>query len=379
MKIIRPLTINNAALVSSNVTEADFAVWSGVTTYAVADKVILISPTSTLTMTIASPCVVSWSANGLSNDTPVVLTTTGNLPTGLTAGQEYFVRNRTTNTFNLATVKGGLAIGTSGTQAGTHTGTARVHKIFESLVASNLNNPPLISPTKWLDSGATNRWKMFDASVQAQTSNPSSIADTFAITGRVDSAILFNVDAATARVVMTDAVVGVVYDQTFDLISASGIVDWYAYFFEPIVRAHDVVVTDMLPYADPSIAVTLTDTGNTVLCGECVLGLSKEIGGTSYGASVGIQDYSIKQKDTFGNYAILERAFNKRGRFTLFLPNTFLDDLQLRLASYRATAVVYIGADQYTSTAIYGFYKDFDVTIAYPNDSLCTLELEGLT
>jgi len=79
---------------------------------------------ATATITIASPGVVTWSAHGLLNGDPVVLTTTGALPTGLTAGTTYYVSSKTADTFQLAATSGGSAINTSGTQSGTHTATA---------------------------------------------------------------------------------------------------------------------------------------------------------------------------------------------------------------------------------------------------------------
>lgn len=75
----------------------------------------------TVTMTIASPCVVSLTAHGLSNDDPVVFTTSGALPTGLTAGTVYYVVNKNTDDFQVSATVGGSAINTSGSQSGTHT------------------------------------------------------------------------------------------------------------------------------------------------------------------------------------------------------------------------------------------------------------------
>lgn len=80
--------------------------------------------TSSVTITIASPGVVTWNAHGLADGDPVRLTTTGALPTGLTAGTTYYVLNSATNTFQVAATAGGSAINTSGSQSGTHTATA---------------------------------------------------------------------------------------------------------------------------------------------------------------------------------------------------------------------------------------------------------------
>lgn len=74
----------------------------------------------TVTMTIASPAVVTKTAHGLENDDPVIFRTTGALPTGIVAGTTYFVKNKTANTFEISATVGGASINTSGTQSGTH-------------------------------------------------------------------------------------------------------------------------------------------------------------------------------------------------------------------------------------------------------------------
>lgn len=259
---------------------------------------------------------------------------------------------------------------------------ANTHWIVESLQAGNIGHTPtgLDSDTWWLKTGNTNRWAMFDGVIQSQTSAADEIAVTLtSTTERIDSVALFNIDCATAQVTVTDATDGVVYDETVSMVSASGITDWYAYFFEPITRITDYVFTELPPYLGADIDVTLSDAGGTVLCGACVIGLSREIGGTQCGAQIGIQDYSIKQQDAFGNYTILERAYNKRAVFQVIVENNLIDELQIILAGYRATAAVYIGSDDYASTMIYGYYKDFSVVISYPTVSILSIELEGLT
>lgn len=75
----------------------------------------------TATVTIASPGVFTLTAHGLVANAPIRINTTGALPTGLTAGGLYFVRNPTANTFEVSATSGGASINTSGTQSGTHT------------------------------------------------------------------------------------------------------------------------------------------------------------------------------------------------------------------------------------------------------------------
>src|ERR1044072_8336082 len=79
---------------------------------------------STVTISIATPGVVSWNSHGQSNGAPIILNTTGALPTGLSPGVTYFVVNAAANTFQLAATVGGSAINTTGSQSGVHTAIA---------------------------------------------------------------------------------------------------------------------------------------------------------------------------------------------------------------------------------------------------------------
>jgi hypothetical protein len=77
----------------------------------------------TATITIANPAVVTRVAHGLVAGDQIVFSTTGALPTGLTAGTRYFVlaAGLTADTFELSATSGGSAIVTTGSQSGVHT------------------------------------------------------------------------------------------------------------------------------------------------------------------------------------------------------------------------------------------------------------------
>ena len=259
------------------------------------------------------------------------------------------------------------------------------HHKYRSLQAGNIGHDPIAdsalpTPLWWTDYGADNRWKMFDQSITSQSTNPDGIEVVLTPTGQiVDSAVFLNVSAASVRVQVNDLVEGLVFDQTYDLTTDSGIQDWYAYFFSPVVRTLNFAVTDLPLYMSPTLTLTLSDPGTTVACGAIAIGLSQSIGDSQYGAQLGIQDYSVKQVDAFGNYTILERAFSKRGLFELWVAAAYTSELQRLLENYRATPIIYIGTDIHAATIFYGFYKDFTINIRYMEISVCSLEIEGLT
>ena len=199
------------------------------------------------------------------------------------------------------------------------------------------------------------------------------------VSGRVDTLGLLNVQATSVRVECTAPGVGVVMDQMFNLVSTSGINNWYAYLFEEIVRLNYKTILDLPNYLNMTIKVTVTNTAGNASLGVLVLGRQKYIGRTQYGSSVGIADFSKKIEDDFGGFTIIERPYRKKGSFNIMVDNTLIDELQTLLASFRAIPILYLGTDEFESTSVYGFYKDFSLTIQYPTETQCNLEVEGLT
>lgn len=80
-----------------------------------------ITAAAVVTITIATPAVVTWNSHGLVAGDIVSFETTGALPTGLITGTNYYVINPTTNTFQVSATPGGSAINTSGVQSGVQT------------------------------------------------------------------------------------------------------------------------------------------------------------------------------------------------------------------------------------------------------------------
>jgi hypothetical protein len=86
------------------------------------DTVTTANTTSaTVTISNASPAVITWTQSFV-NGQAVYFTTSGSLPTGLTASQIYYVINTTGTAFNVAATPGGAAINTSSAGSGTQTG-----------------------------------------------------------------------------------------------------------------------------------------------------------------------------------------------------------------------------------------------------------------
>jgi hypothetical protein len=121
----------------------------------------------TVTISIASPAKITLAGSSFHDGDKVVFRTTGALPTGLSAGIYYWVKNTTVNDFEVSTTYGGASVNTSGTQSGTQS--LRVHNSAQSysFVANATDEDSLLLLTKDL-------YNAFYAHVTDARANPST-------------------------------------------------------------------------------------------------------------------------------------------------------------------------------------------------------------
>ena len=193
----------------------------------------------------------------------------------------------------------------------------------------------------------------------------------------VNSLALINIDCAEVTVTVEDATEGVVYDETFSLISDSGIQDWYAYFFEPIVRDDRLAILDLPPYANADITVTFTDTG-TAKCGELIIGQFADLGFSQHGASYSIIDYSTKTTDSQGRVTITDGPYANKLDVDVILDTAVFGTVRNTLADLRTTPCAWIAEENNRNSIVYGYYREFDIILSNPTTSRCSLEIEGL-
>lgn len=271
--------------------------------------------------------------------------------------------------------------------ATTYTAAAKAiykHRIWESLQGTNLNKVPdaATSAAWWLDTGPTNRWAMFDGQTSTATTATGSLNSTVAPGIAVNGAALIGVTGiSSAKVEMFNGPT-LVFTQT-KTVDNTFISNWYEYFFEPYDVQTELVFGPMPPYASATVKMTLTGStgGTTVGCAAFSVGNVVEIGTVQAGAGAGIVDYSRKETDAFGTTTLVRRAFAKRSNYQMIVDNAQLRRVFSTLAELRATPAVWIGSDDYrlSPLVVYGFYKDFSISVAYPTFSTCSLEIEGLS
>ncbi len=110
-----------------------------------------VASSTTVTITNASPAVITWVDHGLTSDDVVRFTTTGTLPSGLVVGTSYYVLPVTTDTFRVCLASGGkngTPVNTSTAGSGVHTANWIVGQ--DNYGRARSSNPPIFrKPDHW--------------------------------------------------------------------------------------------------------------------------------------------------------------------------------------------------------------------------------------
>lgn len=251
---------------------------------------------------------------------------------------------------------------------------------WRSAADGNINNAPHTSPDKWVRIGALNRFRAFDMAINTQTKHADHISYRLKLNQGVSALALVNLTGGTsARLQAIDATLGTLYDRTIDLPRSPQQAGWWSWFFG--ARREKTQAAFLNIPAIPTAELQLDIYGSSALAvGVIMAGQMREFSmGVQMGARVGIQDYSRKERNEYGDLLVVERGFAKRASFNLTLRASEVDALQDFLTEVRAKSCLWIGSSRYDATVLYGPYKSFEIVIAYYDYSDCSLELEGLT
>ena len=254
------------------------------------------------------------------------------------------------------------------------------HKIYQRIVTGAGTTPPDLDQVNWLDGGYTNRYRMFDNTLSSVSSKMGGIQLTLTPNQIVNGIALLNVNASTVRVVMNDPIEGVVYDRTKELRSSSNVIDYYSYFFAPLLSENleTAIFLDLPSKPTATITVYVSSGAGLAEVGEVVYGVQSIVGRTNYGTAIGITSYSRKDTDEFGKVTVVKRKNSKYADYDIDIDNNKLAIVQRLFSEIDSVPCVFIGNPDMEELVVYGFYKEFKATISFPTVSKCTLRVEGL-
>lgn len=238
------------------------------------------------------------------------------------------------------------------------------HEIYEAAQSTTADYPP-DNPAQWLFVAPTNRWA-FLAPLSAERTVVSG-GWSATVTAIGDRVALLDMRADTVDVITRDSsgtqLDSITVDGRFDAVD-----NWKDYFFADIGFTRNAIVE--VDAATAEVDITVNQNADAAL-GNMAVGDNIDIGTTERGLRLGIQDFSIKDRNDFGEETLVKRESSEQLEGDAIV--TFSDDLVGLLAGLRARPVVW---DFRNDTAlqeavVFGFYRDFDLTrnAAFPTVS----------
>lgn len=252
---------------------------------------------------------------------------------------------------------------------------ATSHRVYESAKASNTGKDPTADAnqfnavgevTWWIEVGPTNLYAMFDGLVSTKTSNTAEITVTIR-PGYFNSFALFGIEADDISYTIKDSPGGNVIKTYSGPLEGSAPADYYEYFFYPFRPLKQFIVTDLDPYRNMEITISLTSPESVVKLGMLAIGDAKPIGAPLRGASVEPVDYSYVSTDSFGNTVVKKRSsatgLNINAKMRIEDAGFVLDVVK----EFLGTPVVVIGSKttMYEALTVFGLvsarqnYEDF--------------------
>lgn len=255
-------------------------------------------------------------------------------------------------------------------------------RIWESLQNSNTNHDPQ-DPAWWVEVGPNNTYGAFDSKLSAVSSVPHNTVFQYAFVlgdpvNHANSVSILGISASNSAMYPITVRIAVRKKSDNSLAVGSKTItsaETTQAIFNDLAVTGDII----------SVRIETTTLGSgsgTLSVSNILAGPQTLLGTTEYGATAGIVDYSKKDFDEFGQLVITERAFSKRLSAKVLVDNNDLNTVQRLLYSVRAKPCLWVGSDDSRfdeALTVYGFYRDFSTDIAYPDTSICNLEIEGLT
>ncbi len=258
------------------------------------------------------------------------------------------------------------------------------NSVWEVLTPHTADTAPTEEDSRWLRIGPTNQYAMFDKQVNTRTISTSGTIQLSIQAGRVDSLALLGLKATNVAVELV--VEGQIeFQASANLITRKSTGTWLGFFTEPFYQQEfyivqgmvDTALIDLPRYLNATLNITISNTGGAAECGMCRAGLLLEIGDTDNGAETGIEDYSLREINAFGQLSQQERAFAKEISTEVFIDTDRIDFIYGWLTKLKDEPLVWIGIKHHSAYIVYGYGK-WRITRKGAILSKMSIDIEGL-
>ena len=255
----------------------------------------------------------------------------------------------------------------------------------DNLISTETDSQGVPIPPPWVLQGSTNRWRMLDMTTGIErttvaTDSDNSIRVLIALDDVVDAVALFNITGTHVTIRQRDGEGNEIYLFEQDMLSDPDEPFWWGFFWGNRDNTGTIIRTDLPPELPSTLEIIIEGSEEPAQLGKLVIGDAISIGCARFGSSAGIIDFSIKERDEFGNTRVLPRRYIDRCDYDIIVDTEDTGRIKRLLTQVRATPVVFLGSEseKYEITAVFGFFRDFNIVLSGPKKSACTIQAESI-
>ena len=237
------------------------------------------------------------------------------------------------------------------------------HRKYKNTLAGIDAGLPESTPTRWEESGVTNKYAALDTLRNTQSAYANSLVIKLMFTEFIDSIGIIGVVGQSINVVSNGVQV---YDYTQSLLKRTAN-DWYAWAFNEFQQIESVVRLDLPIYANPEITLTILNEGGIAKCGGIVPGRKVYIGDITHSSSGDDLNFSTFTRAFDGTSTLVPRRSVPTVDGELNVGKENVDIIRNVKKALNGVPTIWAGLDDsnindyFELFLIYGVYKQFSI------------------
>ncbi|AHE94360.1 hypothetical protein [Campylobacter fetus] len=242
------------------------------------------------------------------------------------------------------------------------------NRVYKAASTFNADKLPDVD-VRFVDFGATNKYKFVDEFINTQTENNGSLDIVVKPKDNVDIATFLGLEGE--NLIIENSIAPLYFRKSRN---------WWEYFY----AATKYLRTISLPVdtRTQDLSFSITPINGFARLGMLMLGKRRYIGQTLSGAKSGLVDYSRVTKDAWGNATIIPGKTAKTAECSVVIETQDIDYIRDLISKLAGIPTVYLLDDNINKNigafTVYGMLKDFSISTVSQEKSELNLLIEGL-
>ena len=236
--------------------------------------------------------------------------------------------------------------------------------------------------SKSLTASTTKQWEEGDlVEIESTVDNNDWMVGEVTAYDSGTGALIVNIDTFQGAGTFVSWCVRYVYQNEPYALYLSESTSWTTYFFTEVRFSASFSKTFPLSLNSSCRIVITGSDDQTVRCGHALVGGSRYLGKTLYGISAGIISYRIQETNKYGDTYLAPGKSAKELNFDFRVSNESKDQVYQIMTQLDGIPCAWDANNdgEISMIAAYGVYDDFTEIMNSLNDTLVSLEIQGLT